>query len=286
MAEEIVFDVAEADFEERVIRASHECAIVVDFWAPWCAPCRVISPVLERIVSESGGRAKLARVNLDENRGLAAKWMIQGIPAVKVFREGRVVREFMGALPEDEIRRILSRAIPSEADGMVSEGDGLLEAGQMAEAYEKYQQALVLHPGHPGACVRLAKKALQVGDLDAARKMAGAVEEDDDEYEEASGVVALVKFREECNACGGRETAAKRFEEDDSNLDARFGLAMCLAAEGEYSEALEHLARIVETDRTYGADAPREAMLRIFTIVGSTSELAWRYRKRLASAIY
>ena len=286
MSDDNVFDVQESDFEERVIKASTECPIVVDFWASWCAPCRILGPVLERVVASFGGSVKLAKLNTEQNPGLARTWGIQGIPAVKVFRDGRVVQEFVGALPEEQVQQILRQTIPSEGDERVREGDRLEEAGQHDEAEEEYRQALAAEPRHPGASVRLAKKALATGDISTARELAGSVPEDAPEREEAAVLLARIEFHEKCAEGGGREACSARIRQDGNDLDARFGLAMCLAAEGEYREALEQLMYVIQADKSYRDNAARDTMVRIFGIIGQRSELADEYRDRLAKALY
>ena len=128
------YDVGEEEFRHEVIAASSECSVIVDFWAPWCAPCRVLGPALEQIVRSYEGKVRLARVNVDENPQLAAEWGIQGIPAVKIFRGGGVVAEFVGALPEAELKRKIADAIPTRADELVGEGDRLAAEGKGGEA--------------------------------------------------------------------------------------------------------------------------------------------------------
>jgi len=282
----LVFDATEADFEERVLKASAATPIVVDFWAPWCAPCRAFGPLLQRVVESYGGRARLAKVNVDQNPGLAAALRIQSIPAVKVFVDGKVGAEFTGALPEGELRRVLELILPSEADTLVAEGDRLLRDGDRAAAKEKYQEVLKGQPRHPAAALRLARLALEDGDAETARELTSRVDAGAPEHDEAQGILARFELADHCNAKGGKEVCARRAEQNPDDLDARYDLACCLAAEGAYQDALEELLGILGKDKGYRDGAAKDAMVCIFSVVGQRSKLADTYRDRLTSLLY
>ncbi|KPK65063.1 MAG: hypothetical protein AMK73_04040 [Planctomycetes bacterium SM23_32] len=281
-----VFDVAPGGFEQQVIAASAERPVVVDFWAEWCAPCRALGPVLERVVGSYEGRAALARVNVDEDPQTAARYGVQGIPAVKVFRDGRIAGEFMGALPEPEVRRILGAVLPSATDELVSEGDRLMEEGRLEDAERCYEQALEGDGGHTGAMLRLATLAVERGEQERARELLTRIEEDAPEHKAALGLLARIEFGETAERVGGRSACQARLAERPDDLDARYELACCLAAEGDYEGALEQFLQVLAADRHYHDQAPKDAMLRIFSLVGSRSDLADRYRRQLAGVLY
>ena len=283
---EVVFEVGETAFEERVITASSARPVVVDFWAPWCAPCRMLSPVLEKVVASFGGTVVLAEVNVDEAPGLARQYGIRGIPAVKVFRQGKVVAEFVGARSEHDVREMLSRLVPSEADEMVASGRELASAGKLDEAEPLYREALTKQTDHSGALLGLAVIAMEKGDHEAAREAASRVEPGAAEHEEAEGILARLDFVRDCAERGGKETAERLLAEKPDDLDAVYDLASCLAAEEDYAGALDHFMRILERDKGYRAGAAKDAMLRIFSIVGKRSALAEEYRSGLARALY
>jgi len=287
MAQEgLVYDVGAGEFDRKVIAASSQATVVVDLWAPWCAPCRVLGPVLERVVQSMGGRVRLARVNIEENREIAARFGVQSIPAVKIFRDGKVVAEFVGALPEPQVRRIIEDVVPSAADELVAEGDRRLADGDRAGARRRYEKAMAGAPTHAGAALRLARLALEDGQAQEARRLASLVGEDADEHEEASALLARLDFAERCQAAGGLEACRKRAEQDPADLGAHYDLACCLAAQGDYGEAMEELLKIIAADKRYGDDLARKTMLRIFAIVGKRSPLADEYRDRLARLLY
>jgi len=286
MGEELIRDVPPGRFDEDVIEASRREPIVVDFWAEWCAPCRMLTPVLEKVVADFAGRVVLAKVNVDEHQDIAQGYAIQGIPAVKIFRDAEVVAEFVGVHPEADVRRIIESVVPSRADELVQEGDRLRAEDRLAEAKELYGQARTEEPGHALSTLRLAQAAVASGDLDEAREFALAVPEGTPEHESAGVVLACVEFAAECGKAGGLDATRKRAELADDELDGRLRLAVCLAAEQEYGEALETLVEIVERDREFREGAAKDMMLRIFAIVGQTSDLANQYRPRLARALY
>src|SRR5947209_14936473 len=186
-------DVAEADFERDVLLASHERPVVVDFWAPWCGPCRMLGPLLENLVTERQGEVVLAKVNTDEAQALAARFGIQAIPAVKAFRDGRVVREFEGLLPETYLRAFLDEVSPSAADRLVARA-AALEAGQPAEAERLYRQALGQEGNHEGARVGLARVLLSQGKTDQVADLLEPVGSEGEVGAEAERLKARLYF--------------------------------------------------------------------------------------------
>ncbi len=278
---EPIYEVTEADFEERVIRASSQRPVAVDFWAPWCAPCRMLGPALERVVRSFGGRMALAKLNVDGAPGLASRYGVQGIPAVKVFQDGRVAAEFVGARGEREVKEILSRIVSSEADELTARAAELLRSGRTGEAEEAYNRVLEDSPGHPGALLGLARIALEREDFGAARESASRIDPGAEERGDAEGILARLDILEECARLGGREAAGSSDE-----MDAAYARGVCLAAEGGYEEALRQLLALLERDKRYRGGAAKDAMVRIFSIVGKRSRLADEYRSRLAGVLY
>jgi putative thioredoxin len=284
---DIVFKVKdEKDFETRVVAASSDHVVVVDFWAEWCAPCLFLGPVLEKVIHGFAGKARLAKVDVQENQDLAERWQIRGIPAIKVFRHRKVVKDLVGALPESELRRELSEVIPSEADECVAEGERLEEEGNLEEAEAHYRKALDMQPAHPWATTGLARIAMGRGDLDAAKDLAQAVAQSSGEPEAAAGILTMLAFREGCKEAGGRQAIEERLGEEPDNLDLMFGLGCCLARQENYPAALEEFLGVIEREKHYREDAAKKAMVGIFAIVGHRSELASKYRERLSRVLY
>jgi putative thioredoxin len=286
MPDETVYDVEPGRFDEQVIEESKKQPVVVDFWAEWCAPCRTLGPMLEKVVGTYAGRARLAKVNIEQDPNIAVRYGVQGIPAVKVFRDGEVVGEFVGAIPEPDVQRLLSRLLPSASDEVVAEGDRFLAERKLEDAEESYRRALEGDPGHTGALLRLGTLALELGRHEEAQEVLGRIEEDAKEYDTARAMLSRIEFSKVCHENGGPDACQARAAESPDDLDARYALACCMAAAGQYERALEEFLGIVSNDKDYREGAAREAMVHIFNLVGPRSELANSYRKKLASVLY
>lgn len=283
---DMVIDVAPGEFERHVIEESHNRHVVVDFWAEWCAPCRTLGPILERVVRSYEGRAVLARVDIQRDRETAARLGIRSIPAVKVFRNGAVVGQFIGALPEPEVARILGAVLPSRADDLVAQGDRLTGEQRVEEAEAMYRKALEEEAGHSGALLRLGALALESGEADEARELLSRIEENAPVHDAALALLARIEFGETCRQKGGRAACEQRATAAPDDLDAVYDLACCLAAEGDYERALDRFLEVVSADKDDRRQAAKDAMVRIFSLIGPRSELANAYRRKLASALY
>jgi putative thioredoxin len=282
----VVFDVGPGEFEQRVIEASRDGPIVVDFWAAWCAPCLMLGPLLERVVRSYGGRFRLARVDVEQHQEEAQRYGIQAIPAVKVFRDGKVVSEFLGAVPEGHIRRALDQALPSEADRLVAEGDQLRARGSVSAAREEYQQALESSPEHARALLRLAELAVEAGEPEEARSFLNRLPQGSPEWEEGRALAARVAFTAECARAGGLEPTEAALREDPQAPQAHYQMACCLAAEERYEEALQQFLETLRLDRDFRSGAAKEAVLRVFKLAGEESEMVRQFRRRLASILF
>jgi putative thioredoxin len=276
-----VREVDESTFQQLVLERSRDVPVVVDFWAEWCGPCRLQGPMLERAIASYGGRIELAKINTDENPSLATHYRIEGIPAVKAFRDGRVAGEFTGALPESQVRAFLERLLPSEADGLAEAAVRQAYAGDAQAAEATYRKAIELERGHKAANLGLARLLAARGETEEALNVLQNVPGDP----EAARFRAEITLRKAGAGDDERDLAA-RLERDGRDVDAHYRLGMALAARGAYEEALDHLLEVVRLDRSYEADAGRKAMLEVFSLLGDESAITQTYRRRLGSLLF
>ncbi|GIW86468.1 MAG: co-chaperone YbbN [Isosphaeraceae bacterium] len=273
-------DVRPEEFERAVIERSREVPVVVDFWAPWCGPCRMLGPVLEKVAREYAGRFVLAKANSDTMPDIAAAFGVRGIPAVFGLRDGKVVDSFVGVIPESAIRAFVERLLPSQAERLVAEARAL-EGTDPGAAEVRYREALESAPNDPAALTGLMRVLAGVGRIHEARKILDQLERRGYLEPEAERVKAEILLREAGAEAGRVEEAKAAVEAAPNDLHARFRLAEALAAAGRHAEALELALDLVERDRKGVGEDARKLMLAVFQVLGD-SDLAREYRRKLA----
>ncbi len=280
-----IVDVDSSTFAREVIEESGSRPVVVDFWAPWCGPCRVLGPILERLAEEHGGSFRLAKVNVDENEELASGHEVQGIPAVKAFRDGQIVDEFVGALPETQIRSWLERFVPGPADAKVDLGRSLAAEGRLAESRAAFDEALKLRPRHPAALLELARLDTADGDRAMAERHLDLM--NPDEAPDLAQAVAELRLQLGASDRRSVEELEARTRQQPDDLESRVALGKALAAAGRHEDALRTLLEVVSLSPREGAgEEARAAMLAVFEAVGARSELADTYRARMSAVLY
>jgi len=260
-----VVEVTDADFEQVVIEGSMERPVIVDLWASWCAPCRTLGPILEKVAAEREGAFLLAKVDVDANavgNALLQAVKAQGIPTVVAFKDGAPVNMFIGAYPEDEVNRFVDTLMPSEAELVAEEAQAEEEAGDLAGAEAGYREALEKEPGNRDAAVGLARILVERGDDEEARTLVTPLVPDVD----AERILSAIRVKE-----WGSETA-----------ESSLGVAKRAAASGRWADALEGMLTALADDR----DPAREAMVDVFVVLGPEDPLVVTYRARLAAALY
>jgi putative thioredoxin len=275
-----VIDVTDATFATEVLAASREKPVVVDFWAPWCGPCRVLGPTIERVAAEHAGEVILAKLNTDENPRTATQFRIQGIPAVKAFKDGKVVAEFVGAVGEPQVRQFFARLVPSPAQRAAREAERLAHEDP-ATAEQRFREVLRTNPGNPDAIVGLARILLARGETAEAEELL--------ERAPADRRAKAMKHRIFLDGFAKRHAAEDLEGEARANPRdprARYRWGVMLAAREQYEAALDELLESLRLDRNFADGAARKAALAIFDILGLDSPVTRDYQRRLSNVLF
>jgi len=280
-----VVDVGDADFVREVLDHSAQMPVIVDFWAPWCGPCRQLGPALERAVNEHAGAVRLAKVNVDQAPQVARQFGVQSIPLVVAFKDGAPVAEFVGAQPEPVLKRFVASLLPSEADRLVKEAGELFEAGHANAAEERLRAALEKDARHPQALLGLARALGAAGRTEEALALLERISAAPTAIEQEAARLAA-ELRMGSAPAADLEARRARAAAAPDDLAAQLELALALAAARRYEEALPALLALVERDKSFADEGARKAMLDIFGLLGSDHPLVPEYRSALARTLF
>lgn len=273
-------------FHRIVIEGSHERLVLVDFWADWCAPCRMLMPVLASLADEYGGKLLVAKVNTEEDQALATEHGIRSLPTVQLFKDGQPIDQFMGALPEGQIREFLERHLPRESDQLLVRAQGLLSAGDLEGAAGLISQVREAEPEN--ARVRLVEAEIEAaaGNSQGARELLDGLPLELTNDPQVARLKGQMEFAALQADSPPEATLSSRLEADPTDSDARYRLAAHLVVRGDIEGALEQLLELMKRDRSFGEDAGRKGMLMVFAMLGGEGELVARYRSRMLNALY
>jgi putative thioredoxin len=272
-----IIDVTQATFQAEVVERSRRQPVVVDFWAPWCGPCRMLSPTLERLTQEASGAFRLAKLNVDDNQDLAMRFGVQGIPAVKGFRDGRVVAEFVGAQPEPAVRQFLRQLVPNPADQLLTLAGAMLAAHRWPESEAGYRQILAADPGSGPAALGLLRALLAQGKGAEAERVLEQFP-NGREAGDAERLRPLARYLVEAQQ--GADCP------DEENLEAAYCRAGKLIASGDLQGAMDGILAVLRRDKRFRQGEPRTVMLGIFEVLGDQDPLTREYRNKLASVLF
>ncbi len=280
-----IIETSVESFERDVIERSREVPVVVDFWAAWCQPCRMLGPLLEKLASELGGRFVLVKVDTDRMPEVAAVFGVHSIPAVFAFRNGQVVDEFVGVMPEGELRKWLERLVPERGADVAAEARRL-EAVDPAAAEARYRQALERSPDDSSLRLGLARVLLAQGRLDETQQLLDQLAKAGPLDAEGQRLQAELAMRRGAAAAGDIDEVRRAAEAAPDDLSLQLKLARSLAAEKQYTEAMDICLKLVEKDRQGTGEEARALMVQIFHLLGPNDPLVNEYRRQLAMLLF
>jgi putative thioredoxin len=287
---DLIKDTTTQAFAKDVIEESRRQPVLVDFWAPWCGPCKTLSPIIEKAVRDARGAVRLVKMNIDDHPAIAGQLGIQSIPAVIAFHNGQPVDGFIGAVPESQVKSFIDRIAappgPSDAELLVEEGNSLLAANDPAGAAERFAAAIAANPQSIPAIVGLAACHLAAGNVDAARQTLVAIPESAAADPAVAAIRARIELAAQTAALGDPVALEARIAANPADHQARFDLALIESARGNRDAALDRLLEIVAKDRSWNDEKARKQLVQFFEAWGPTDEATLSGRRRLSSILF
>ncbi|MCX5494729.1 thioredoxin [Kaistia dalseonensis] len=289
-ADDPIKDTTTKAFAKDVLEESRRQPVLVDFWAPWCGPCKQLTPVLEKVVRASKGGVRLVKMNIDDHPEVAGQLGIQSIPAVIAFVDGRPVDGFMGALPEGQVKSFIDKIAgpggPSEIEAALTEAEALLEQGANEEAAQLFAAVLAAQPDELKALAGLARSHLALGQLDEAKALIGSVPEEKAGDQQIAALRAQIALLEQQAALGDEGELRARIEANPKDYAALFDLALLRNAKNDREGAADYLLEIVRLNRNWEEEKARKQLVQLFEAWGLTDEATLYGRRRLSSLLF
>lgn len=286
----LIKDTSTQGFRQDVIAESMKQPVLVDFWAPWCGPCKQLTPVIEKVVKAARGKVRLVKMNIDEFPEIPGQLGIQSIPAVIAFKQGQPIDGFMGAQPESQVKAFIEKLVgtmgPGETEELIAAAKAAIEAGDAAGASELYAHVLELEPDNVAAIAGLAKLHLDLGDLEGAIGVLGMVPEAKATDPAIAAVRAAIELAQQAAALGDTAELEAKVAADPKDHQARFDLALALNARDRREEAVDHLIAIIKADRAWNDDGARKQLLQFFEAWGPMDEHSMAGRRKLSTLLF
>ncbi len=290
VAGDVIKDTTTALFAKDVLEASKAGLVLVDFWAPWCGPCKQLTPVLEKVVRSYGGKVRLVKMNTDEHPAIAQQLRVQSLPTVYAFRDGRPLDGFMGAQPESTIKQFIDRNLGGEAgneiEAALEAAHAALEANDLQGAAEIFASVLQEEPQNPLALAGLAKCYLKSNDLERAEQTLGLVPPDKRSLAAVTGIQAAIDLAKQAANAGDTGALEAAIAADPKNHQARIDLAIALAAHGRKEDAATQLLESIRLDRKWNEDAARKQLVQFFEAWGPKDPATLDGRRRLSGVLF
>ncbi|NMG01682.1 thioredoxin family protein [Azoarcus taiwanensis] len=278
-------DVNADNFQQIVIEGSQTVPVVIDFWAPWCGPCKVLKPILEKLAEECGGKFILAKINSDENPDLAAQFGVRGIPNVKAVYHGAVVDEFTGALPEGAVREFIDRILPSPADELRAQAATLRASGDLECALRTLGEASQLDDRNEQIRLDAAEILVELERFEDAKPLLDSLSPVTLMDDRPRALLAKVNFALAGHGGADEASLRERIAAQPEDMESRLQLAELLVAAGRHAEGMDELLEMIRRDRAWNDDAARKTLLSVFSVLGS-HPLVGEYRRKLTAALY
>ncbi len=291
-AGDLIKDTDTAGFMADVIEASKQTPVIVDFWAPWCGPCKQLGPLLERLVKQYGGKVKLVKINVDENQEIAAQFRVQSIPAVFGVKDGRPVDGFMGSVPETQIKQFIERLTGgggSPVDDALEHAEAFLKEGQNEQALDIFQEILSQDPAHAKALAGALRAYIALGQDDVAKDLLEHLPDETKRTADIEGVIALLDVKDATAAPvddGVISELEAKIAADPKDMQSRLDLAMARYSSGAQEAAMDDLIEMVRLDRNWNEEAARKQLVKFFEALGPTDPLTLQGRRRLSSVLF